>query len=209
MGTQKNFPQAPEGFKNPLEISAIILNFLCEASQATNPNKADRTIVTVPASFQTAQRTDTLKAAEKSGIKIEGGDLLDEPVAAFLCYAIEQRGSLELEEGKNQNLLVFDFGGGTCDVAIFALCKKAGQFNLSLLSVSRYHRLGGGDIDRAILYEILLPQILEQNNLSEFDLEFEDKKLILEPAFIGLAESLKVGLCKQINRLKSFNHMKT
>ncbi len=204
MGVQKKFPQAPEGYKSPLEISAIILGFLREASQRHNQNRAEHTIVTVPASFQTTQREDTLKAAENAGIKIEDGDLLDEPVAAFLCYAIEQRGMLELEEGKEKKLLVFDFGGGTCDVAIFALCKHASRLNLSPLSVSRYHRLGGGDIDRAILYEILLPQILVQNDLTKFDLDFEDKKLILEPAFIGLAESLKIGLCKQINKLKAF-----
>jgi molecular chaperone DnaK len=38
MGTQRNFPQAPDGYKSSLEISAIILNFLREASQSLNQN---------------------------------------------------------------------------------------------------------------------------------------------------------------------------
>lgn len=70
--------------------------------------------------------------------------------------------------------------------------------------MSRYHRLGGGDIDAAVLHEVLLPQILEQNSLSEFDLDFHQKKRQIEPSFIGVAESLKIGLCKEIRRLMDF-----
>jgi hypothetical protein len=42
--------------------------------------------VTVPASFQVAQREDTLKSAALARINVKGGDLLDEPVAAFIGY---------------------------------------------------------------------------------------------------------------------------
>lgn len=72
------------------------------------------------------------------------------------------------------------------------------------LTVSRYHRLGGGDIDAAIVYDVLIPQLCEQNGLDPFDLNYADKKMLIEPAFLGLAESLKIGLCIEIKRLMGF-----
>jgi molecular chaperone DnaK (HSP70) len=41
-----------------------------------------RVVVTVPASFQAAQRLATMEAAKLAGIEISSG-VLDEPVAAF------------------------------------------------------------------------------------------------------------------------------
>ena len=75
---------------------------------------------------------------------------------------------------------------------------------ISPLAVSRYHRLGGGDIDAAIVHEILVRQVIEQNGITEFDLSFDDKKNFVEPALLSVAEALKVGLCSEIRRLESF-----
>jgi len=89
---------------------------------------------------------------------------------------------------------------------VFRLSRHySGSLQISPLAVSRYHRLGGGDIDRAIVYEVLLPQLLEQNKLEAIDLTFEDKKNFIEPAYLGVAEALKTGLCAEISRLESFN----
>jgi Molecular chaperone len=79
---------APEGFRSAAEIAGKVLAFLKAAAQESNSIPPTRTVVTVPASFQVAQRRDTLRAAEMAGLKIAGGDLLDEPVAAFLDYLI-------------------------------------------------------------------------------------------------------------------------
>ena len=101
--------------------------------------------------------------------------------------------------------MVFDFGGGTCDIALFrvAVPRPGEQLKAATLSVSRYHRLGGGDIDAAIVHEVLIPQLQEQNRLKRFDLSFEDKARGAAPALLALAEGLKVGLCSEIWRLKS------
>jgi len=64
--------------------------------------------------------------------------------------------------------------------------------------------LGGGDIDAAIVHEILIPQLCEQNNINPIDLKFSDKKHNIEPALLGVAEMLKEGLSIEIQRLKSF-----
>jgi len=201
MGLRRTFNMAPAGYRSAAEVSGRILNFLREAAMKDKAQEASRTTVTVPASFQAAQRDDTLKAASLAKLTVRGGDLLDEPVAAFIGYLAEHPEKCLVDIGETKHLLVFDFGGGTCDVAIFRLSTDlAGSLMVASLAVSRYNRLGGGDIDQAILYNILLPQLLEQNGLDRHSLDFDTKKTIIEPAFIGLAEQLKIGLCEQLTR---------
>jgi molecular chaperone DnaK len=48
---------------------------------------AGSVVVTVPASFQTAQRAETARACARAGLDVSGGRLLDEPVAAFIDFA--------------------------------------------------------------------------------------------------------------------------
>lgn len=207
IGTRRTYHKAPEHFRTPAEISARLLRFMKLAAEQHDPTQVSRTVITVPASFQAAQRIDTVHAAEIADIPLTGGDLLDEPVAAFLDYILTSGDQVKGLLSEPQNVVVFDFGGGTCDVAVFRTGEGAGaQLSISPLAVSRYHRLGGGDIDRAILYEVLIPQLLKQNNIGSQSLTFDDNKNIIEPSFLGIAEALKIGLCNEINRLKSFNH---
>jgi len=206
IGVQRTYHKAPEGFQSAAEIGGHVLSFLKVAASTHETMRADRTVVTVPASFQAAQRLDTVKAASLAEIVISGGDLLDEPVAAFLDYLMAHPTEVSEMLTTPKTLVVFDFGGGTCDVAVFKLARhSSGSLQISPLAVSRYHRLGGGDIDRAIVFEILLPQLLEQNKLGPHDLTFEDKKNFIEPAYLGVAEALKTGLCTEISRLESFD----
>jgi len=206
MGIKKTYHRAPEGFRAAASIGGIVLKFLHEAALENNSLPIAKIVVTVPASFQPAQRRDTFQAAELAGITLQGGDLLDEPVAAFLDYLFEKGRELVPELQEPKNLLVFDLGGGTCDVALFRVrASRSGPLQTESLAVSRYHRLGGGDIDRAIIHEVLIPQLCVQNHLSPYDLGFEEKKLFIEPAFLGVAEALKISLCTEISRLIKFN----
>lgn len=209
IGLGRTYPQAPETYRSPAEIGAHILKFLVDAAGNEGLEDPDRTVVTVPASFQAAQRRETLRAAELAGIMLESGDLLDEPLAAFLDIFVA-RGPAEFQVGRDGKiLLVFDFGGGTCDIAVFKLQFKEGEQSMTVapLSVSRYHRLGGGDIDDAIVFEVLLPQLLEQNGLLPLDLSFDEKRNFARPALLGIAESLKIGLCTEIQRLGELGNL--
>ena len=76
--------------------------------------------------------------------------------------------------------------------------QDGGGLTITPLNVSRYHRLGGGDIDRAIIHEVLLPQLLEQNGLDEFSPDFEQKRHFVQPALLGVAEALKQKLCIEV-----------
>lgn len=207
MGILKTYHKAPQGFRSASEISSKILDFLYKAASSQSEIPIKKTVITVPASFQAAQRNDTLVAANSANINISDGGLLDEPISAFLYYLFSNRRLNPNDFKDPKNLLIFDFGGGTCDVALFSVRFKNqdSPLEISPLSVSRYHRLGGGDIDKAILYEILIPMLATQNGINVKDFTYEDKKIYMEPQLISVAESLKIGLCNEINRLKGFN----
>jgi molecular chaperone DnaK (HSP70) len=206
MGTRREYGSAPEGFRSPVEIAGHILQFLADAVRTEEPSQMDRLVVTVPASFRPAQRQGIRRAAELAGLALGPGDLLDEPLAALLDFASRH----ELPASTHpQRLAVFDWGGGTCDVAIFEALTDgaAGAVNVAPLAVSRYHRLGGGDVDAAIIYEVLLPQLAAQNGLGPFELTFVDKKKFAEPALRPVAEALKIGLARQVARLRGLGRL--
>src|SRR5207253_8502578 len=138
IGTKRTYSRAPEGFRSATEIGGKVLEFLYRAAQEYDPTPVQRVVVTVPASFQGTQRVDTMKAAELANLQLTSGALLDEPVAAFLDY-VQTRGKTLLQQLVHpKNLLVFDFGGGTCDVAVFQVLpdRSHGQLQIAPLAVS-------------------------------------------------------------------------
>ena len=206
IGLGRTYHRAPEGLRSAVEISGKVLQFLSDAALRENDSPIERTVVTVPASFQTNQRRDTVTAADLAGMKLGSGECLDEPVAAFIDYLMTKGSELLEELTSPKTLVVFDFGGGTCDVAVFRLQRTVGDdLRVATLAVSRYHRLGGGDIDAAIVHEVLIRQLRKQNDLTEFDLDYTDKKNVIEPALLGVAEQLKIGLSDEIRRLQAFS----
>jgi molecular chaperone DnaK len=193
MGVGRLYPQAKPGCRSPAEVSGQVLRFLRDQA----PGKVARTVVTVPASFQITQREDTLLAADLAGIELGHGDLLDEPLAAFLDFIARQGPAILDGTAEETETMIVDFGGGTCDVAIFTLRRLPdGTLNVSPRAVSRYHRLGGADIDRAIVHQVLIPELARQNRVSPDDWEYEIRKEQLEPQLLATAEQLKTGLCE-------------
>ena len=206
MGIRKTYYRAPTHFNHASKIAGHILAFLKESAEKSANTDYSHIVVTVPASFQLNQRRDTLLACQQAGLAIKDEDLLDEPTAALIDYI--QTNGLEkvVKLGDKATCVIFDFGGGTCDVSIVEIeaDKSSNNITMSQISVSRYHRLGGGDIDAAIVHEQLIPHLLEANNLSPFDLTWAQKKRGLEPQLLGKAEALKIALCKEVERLIKF-----
>ena len=203
IGLRRSYHLAPEGYRSAAEIGGKVLGFIKRAAEKAGCEPIRRTVVTVPASFQVAQRTDTLRAATFAGLPISTGDLLDEPVAAFLDYLFSFPERVASRIKRNSHVVVFDFGGGTCDVAVFDLSPQETGMDISTRAVSRFHRLGGGDIDRAIVHEALIPDLCAENGMSGRELDYDVKRLVLEPSLLAAAESLKVQLCKKIDEARS------
>jgi molecular chaperone DnaK (HSP70) len=201
MGLQKRYHRAGEDLDHARKIAGHLLKFLMNGARQATGSPPGRTVVTVPASFQINQRADTLAAAKLGGLVLSDFDLLDEPVAALTDYLFTHAGAEVWD--KPQNVVVFDFGGGTCDVFVARLSPAAtgAAFAIETRSVSRYHRLGGGDFDAAIIHNVLLPQLLKENELTARHFEWTDRKKIIEPALRGCAEALKEGLCREISQL--------
>ena len=152
------------GCRTPAEVTAVILERLRglahDANPALDPRKAP-TVITVPASFSALARTETLEAAVKAGFDRASVRLLDEPVAALLdlLNSPEAAGVLDAQP---RNLLVFDYGAGTCDVALLRVRfdpATATGLHVENLAISNYHRLGGDDVDARVMEHVVWPQI--------------------------------------------------
>lgn len=194
IGTRRVYPGAPEGYRNPREIAGHVLRFLHEAAVDASDLPIDKVVITVPASFQLTQRQDTIDAASSAGIELAGQDLFDEPVAAFLDYLVNSGAEL-LTAKQRSRVMVVDFGGGTCDVALLEVgSQDGGTVSLARKGVSRFHRIGGSDIDAVIAHEVLLPQLMEQNGIPKFGLNYKQKRDYVIPALSALAEQLKKKL---------------
>lgn len=203
IGLRYTYARAPAGFSNAADIAARLIGHLRDSITDSVARRADAPLVIgVPASFHAAQRMATVEAGERGFWQPPGAGkvrLLDEPYAAFLDLLLRapDRAAPLLQPGRT--LLVFDFGGGTCDVAIFRLEAKSGEtFGARLLGTSRYHRLGGGDIDRAIVHDVLIPALLEENGLKSWDVSWNEKRRHLEPALLATAERLKIDLSRAL-----------
>lgn len=194
IGLRYRYWKAPEGFQSATDIASHLLRYLLVplAEELTNENVP--LVITVPASFHGAQRNATLEAAH-SLIDDPQVTLLDEPYAAFLDLLFQQPEVLN-QLPDSANILVFDFGGGTCDVAMFSLIAGKDGLAPRLHATSRYHRIGGGDIDRAIVHDHLIPLLLKNHHLKPTHFDWRIKRYVLEPQLLPLAERLKIALCR-------------
>jgi len=95
-------------------------------------------VVTVPAYFNDAQRQATKDAGTIAGLKVER--VINEPTAAAIAYGLDKK-------GKEENILVFDLGGGTFDVTLLTI--DNGVFEVRATSGDTH--LGGEDFDQRLM----------------------------------------------------------
>jgi molecular chaperone DnaK len=158
--------------------------------------------VSIPASFEANQRADLKRALEFANIPINETLFIDEPNAAFLSYLVQANNNgfhnYNIPVDSPLHILVFDFGAGTCDISIIEIGRKAGKLYSKNIAISQFEQLGGDDIDRAIVKEILLPQLAKQNNISVEEIRENNYKKILLPKLEAVAEQLKIKVCKAV-----------
>lgn len=100
---------------SPFHISGMIIRKLVAAAQE-QIGEVREAVITVPAQFSDAQRHATMLAGHAAGLeKIE---IINEPVAAALCHVLGNEGLAFTELAIDQQLLVYDLGGGTLDLAV-------------------------------------------------------------------------------------------
>lgn len=121
----------------PAEISAMILQKLKQDAEDKLGEKITEAVITVPAYFDDAQRKATIDAGEIAGLKVKR--IINEPTAAALAYGLNKK--------KDEQIVVFDFGGGTFDVSVLEVSKDT----VEVKSTGGDTHLGGDDFDQIIM----------------------------------------------------------
>lgn len=161
--------------------------------------------VSIPASFEANQRKDLLDALMANGMNVSKQALIDEPNAAFISYAVDRASEgqpMFVSPDYNSKVLVFDFGGGTCDISMLEIGQSVNGFYSKNISISKYMKLGGDDIDRYITYHYLMPRFLEANGKEMSQFRINEKKQIAS-ALYKIAERLKILINKSLAALTS------
>lgn len=139
----------------PVELSSMILKRIYEDAQSKFPKgifNSRGSVVTVPFYFKAHQIDNTRRAAEMADINCIG--IIQEPIAASLLYAY-QLCEEHADEAFDQNILVFDLGGGTFDLTLFRLEHSREELIFEVLGTGGDDRLGGMDFDKCLAELIL------------------------------------------------------
>jgi molecular chaperone DnaK (HSP70) len=112
-----------------------------ETAEAYIGQPVEHAVITVPAYFNDAQRQATKDAGAIAGLKVER--VLNEPTAAAIAYGLDKAAG----GAKEENILVFDLGGGTFDVTLLSI--EGGVFEVKATAGDTH--LGGEDFDQRLM----------------------------------------------------------
>eukprot|EP00004_Rigifila_ramosa_P003753 TRINITY_DN13_c0_g1_i1.p1 TRINITY_DN13_c0_g1~~TRINITY_DN13_c0_g1_i1.p1 ORF type:complete len:677 (-),score=198.73 TRINITY_DN13_c0_g1_i1:41-2011(-) len=119
----------------PEEISSMVLQKMKEIAESYLGKTVKNAVVTVPAYFNDSQRQATKDAGAIAGLNVMR--IINEPTAAAIAYGLDKK------KGGEQNILIFDLGGGTFDVSLLTI--EEGIFEVKATAGDTH--LGGEDFD--------------------------------------------------------------
>ncbi len=118
-------------------IARIFLREVLKAAQETTRDRISHLTMTAPVDAFEDYRAELHDGARRLGIR--SFQTLDEPVAAALGYGLNTEREL--------NLLVFDFGGGTCNLAVVRTCGPGKAGTPAEVIAKQGLGLGGNHVD--------------------------------------------------------------
>ncbi len=134
-------------------VSEVFVHVRTKALTASNGAEPDAVWLTYPDAWTETQRAVLRGAAVAAGFAAERIHLVSEPVAAVQYYARTS------DLGEDARLAVFDFGGGTCDVAVLVKAPATADGSaFTVVGSEGDNLLGGTDFDDR-LFDWLLDQL--------------------------------------------------
>jgi len=181
MGTDKEYfcPIRERAYSSE-ELSAEVLKRL---KSYVMDDELNTVVITVPMRFSSLQIDATQRAAELAGF--EHCELLEEPIAAATAFGMESNDI-------NGYFLVFDFGGGTFDVALMRVEDRI----MKVVDTAGDNHLGGKDIDKAIVNDILISHLQKEYEIDDIINNNKYLKLLKE-VVKPFAEESKIALSKK------------
>lgn len=187
------------------DIAAILIRGLLSQAEKTLHRRVRRAAFTVPVDFSDRHRAIIRNAARRF---VDEAVILDEPTAAAMhhIHRLREQGQLALREDP-MKLAVFDFGGGTLDIAVLSVSAQ----RVEILSRRGNRNLGGIDLDAKTAHETV-HRVSRTNGYaevetnavvmrrSEFDARFlhgtmdGGRFLEMRHEFYGKAEEAKIEL---------------
>ena len=131
-------------------LFSLVKDFFNEDS-----NVSFDTVLTVPSNFNDNQRNVVLENAKKSGFNVIR--LINEPTAAAFAYGLDSKDLID------ENILVFDIGGGTFDVSLLEVEKDESGSYFEVVDSFGINDLGGNNFTDC-LYKYLDSSKMNQNN---------------------------------------------
>jgi heat shock protein 1/8 len=127
---------------SPEEISSMVLLKMKQTASDFLGKEVKDAVITVPAYFTDAQRKATQNAGQICGLNTLR--IINEPTAACIAYGFQNK---EKNQKKGEeNIMVFDFGGGTFDCSLLNLENDV----FEVRAVSGNSHLGGEDLDHRL-----------------------------------------------------------
>ncbi|HEX8070626.1 MAG TPA: Hsp70 family protein [Pyrinomonadaceae bacterium] len=134
----------------PAAVAALILARLKLEVEHALGAEVTRAVVATPAHYEINQRWAVKQAAEAAGLEVLR--LINEATAAALAYQHVRGGR------RDEQLVVFDFGGGTLDVSVVEI----GEGVCEVRATAGAGRLGGDDFDE-LLVDFCLTEARKQH----------------------------------------------
>lgn len=185
----------------PTDMAAKLLTHIYEVAQSSEfatEGTINNVKICVPAASTPYYKKEVINAAIQAGFgeKDENGEVIyieeeidgkkvrmpkgittiEEPFAAAYSYGYKNV-FFDQNKTKDQNIMVYDFGGGTFDVSIINVSTEKGRNpEFKLLGTYGVTHLGGDDIDMAIM-KIAAKQFYKEHKIDLINADKDNKGL--------------------------------